>query len=261
MALLARVPEARVLGLTATPRESLTAPQEQLVDALFGPIAYATSVPAVVREGDLAPFLELAWFTRPSAAELDWLAEGAARFAELTALLEDPTFGTTPFLAWVAQRFLEAPASATAPSWGARALAEPEEADAVLRLAHSGRLPVPSDAHLGEEHRVPPTVDDWMLLLDDWLRRCVRRGEDPADEAVLEVVRRTLPAVGRVLTRAGVRRGRGVVDRVLARSEATRPPGPGGSAERPDRPCGPALPRAPASWPRSTGPTPSPPPR
>lgn len=220
VALLGRVSQARVLGLTATPRETLSGPQEQRVADLFGDVAYAASVPAVVREGDLAPFLELAWFTRPTAAERDWLAESAERFAELTALLEDPTFGTTPFLAWVRQRFLDPPPQGPAISWSARALAEPDLADAALRMARSGRVPLPPDAHLREEHESKPTVDDWMGLLGDWVSRCVQPSEDPRDARVIEVVRRTLPAVDRVWTRNGVRRGRSVVDRVLARSDA-----------------------------------------
>lgn len=220
VALLDRVPHARVLGLTATPRETLTGPQEQRVADLFGEVAYAASVPAVVREGDLAPFLELAWFVRPTAAERGWLAQSAERFAELTALLEDPTFGTTPFLAWVRQRFLDPPPGGPAPSWSARSLSEPELTGAVLRMAHSGRVPMPEEAHLREEHARDPSVEDWMALLGDWLLRCVQPSEDPRDATVIEVVRRTLPAVDRVWTRNGVRRGRSVVDRVLARSDA-----------------------------------------
>lgn len=226
VALLDRLTDARVLGLTATPRESLTRPQEEVVAALFGPVAYAASVPAVVREGDLAPFLELVWFTRPTAAERDWLAQGAERFAELTVLLEDPTFGSTPFLVWLARRLGDGGGGGlgdeggSSVSWSSRALAEPELADAYLRLAGTGRVPLPEDAHLAEQHLAPPTVDDWMLLLEDWLRRCLLPGGLPEDEAVVEVVRRTLPAVDRVWTRNGVRRGRSVVDRVLARSEA-----------------------------------------
>ncbi|MDT9594931.1 DEAD/DEAH box helicase family protein [Nocardioides zeae] len=221
VALLSRVPRARVLGLTATPRETLSGPQAALVEELFGAVGFAASVPAVVREGDLAPFAEAAWFTRPTSAELDWLAESAQRFAELGVLLEDPDFGTRPFLEWLSEQYVTPHDTSGRPvPWSTIALAEPERADALLRLAHSGRLPVPDGARLTEEHRADPSLDDRMLLLDDWMRRCVLLSDDPRDAEVVEVVRRTLPAVGRVWTRHGVRRGRSVVDRVLARSEA-----------------------------------------
>lgn len=217
---LDRVPQARVLGLTATPRETLTAPQAALVDALFGEVAYATAVPAVVREGDLAPFAELAWFTTPTPAEAAWLAESATRFAELVAVLTDPDVGDPPLLTWVQRRWV-APTRATdgrrTTTWSSLAAAEPEGARAALRLHHAGLLDAPEGARLTEEHRQDPTADDWLVLADDWLRT-LDPGQRPADAHVLDVVRRALPAVGRVWTRRGIRRGRTEVDRVLARS-------------------------------------------
>ena len=37
----------------------------------------------MVRDGHLAPYQELAWFTAPLQSEHDWLAERHLRFAEL----------------------------------------------------------------------------------------------------------------------------------------------------------------------------------
>jgi superfamily II DNA or RNA helicase len=105
---LEAVPRARVLGLTATPPESLTRAQALLVDDLFGAVVHATSIPAVVREGDLAPFAELAWLVTPTAAEREWLDAGAERFAELTTQLLDPSYGEVGFLSWLDARFAAA---------------------------------------------------------------------------------------------------------------------------------------------------------
>ena len=54
--LLEGLPDAWVLGLTATPPGVMTKDEAALADALFGPPVYEVSIPAVVREGDLAPF-------------------------------------------------------------------------------------------------------------------------------------------------------------------------------------------------------------
>src|SRR5438128_2064627 len=67
-----------------------------------GDTAFRVSIPAVVREGDLAPYAELAWLTTPTPAENDWLTEQGLRFAELTTALTDPSTG---FLQWLDQRF------------------------------------------------------------------------------------------------------------------------------------------------------------
>ncbi|MFC4785253.1 DEAD/DEAH box helicase [Nocardioides sp. MAHUQ-72] len=213
--LLDRLPQAVVLGLTATPPTALPADQAALVEELFGDCAYAASIPALVREGDLAPFSELVWLASPTAAESAWLAESAARFAELLTDLTDPEFGSTPFLSWLDARFTDPDVP-----WLSVLRTEPDLARAALRAHHAGMLALPPGARLAEEHRVDPTSDDWVLLVEDWLTRCVRASSDPADEEVVEAVRRALPSVGYVLTRRGIRRGRSVVDRVLARSES-----------------------------------------
>ncbi len=201
---LAEVPDAFVLGLTATPPDTLTEDQKELVDELFGDSVFTVSIPAVVREGDLAPFAELAWLTTPTARENDWLAEQGERFLELTTALSDPSFGSVSFFDHVQQRWLDEPT----PS---------EEYDATLRMVHAELLPRPGGVRLAERHRHDPTADDWMLLLEGWV--ALLRTTD-RDDAVLERIRAVLPAVGYQLTKRGIRRGRSPVDRVLARSEA-----------------------------------------
>ena len=212
--ILEELPQATVLGLTATPPETLGPEQAELVAELFGDIVYASSIPAVVREGHLAPFMDLIWLTTPTAAEADWLAGQAERFAELTTQLLDPAFGSKPFLVWTDLRFHgEVPFARIAAK-------QPALADAALRLAHAGLLRLPDDVARGEAHAHPPTADDWAALIGDWYDACVVDSVDDRDQDVREVLKRALPSIGFSLTRAGIRRGRTAVDRVLARSAA-----------------------------------------
>ena len=199
---LDQLPDAFVLGLTATPPSTLTLDQSRLVDELFGKTLFSASIPAVVREGDLAPFAELAWLTTPTPTEADWLAEQGERFAELTTALSDPAYGSTSFFAWLDTRFLE--------GWPA----EPALTDAALRMVHAGLLSLPPDARLAEQHRHPPTAEDWVLLLEEWVQVLRRTGRD---DEIVDRVKQVLPSVGYQLTRRGIRRGRSPVDRVLAR--------------------------------------------
>jgi len=213
--LLDQLPNALVLGLTATPPEALTADQAVLVDELFGTPLYRVSIPAVVKVGDLAPFVELAWLTSPTPSEDDWLAEEAERFRELITQLTDPSFGSMPFLQWLDARFV-----ASRSPWLTLVKEQPDVCRAVLRLHHVGMIGLPSGARMQEEHRSAPTADDWVLLVDDWLTGRLTRTGLPQDEQVVEAVRRALPSVGYQWTKRGIRRGRSPVDRVLARSES-----------------------------------------
>lgn len=216
--LLHHVEDAWVLGLTATPPDALTPDQAKQVDQLFGPVTYRVGVPAVVKEGSLAPFTELVWLTTPTAHETAWLAEEATRWHELTTYLTDPAFGSVPFLEWVRARFVTPVPHVQ--TWASLAKAEPALTEAALRLVHLGLLDLPEGARLLEQHRREPDADDWAALVDDWAERHLLPSDDPRDADVLASVRAALPSVGYVLTRNGVRRGRTPIDRVLARSHA-----------------------------------------
>lgn len=209
------LPAAFVLGLTATPPQVLDRDQSALVGELFGDIVYAASIPAAVREATLAPFAELAWLTPPSAAEADWLAQDAERFTTLTTDLMDTTFGSVGFLSWLDQRTTGIPVG-----WSRFERDEPTFALALLRLANAGMLTAPVGARIREEHRVAPTADDWVTLIGDWVKGCLSRSGDAADEDVVDRIRRVLPSVGYQLTKTGIRRGRSAVDRLIALSTA-----------------------------------------
>ncbi len=213
--LLAELPQARVLGLTATPPEALTPDQLALVDGLFGRSVYEASIPAVVREGDLAPFAEMVWLTTPTRSEREWLRAGAERFRELVTQLSAPDFGSTGFLTWLDLRFL----SVDMP-WVDLSRKHPELCDAALRMHHIDLLALPHGAAIHEQHRHDPTPDDWAMLIDDWIRRGLAGSGQERDDEVIAAVRRALPSVGFQWTKRGIRRGRTPVDRVLARSAA-----------------------------------------
>jgi Type III restriction enzyme, res subunit len=55
--------DVHLIGLTATPPGELAAADADVYAALLGPVDYTVPTPAVVREGHLAPFQELAWLT------------------------------------------------------------------------------------------------------------------------------------------------------------------------------------------------------
>ena len=214
--LLDQLPDAMVLGLTATPPEALTAEQAILVDELFGAPLYRVSIPAVVRVGDLAPYVELAWLTTPTPTEDDWLGRAGVALpgADHPAHRPGVRLAAVPAVAGRAVR--GQPDAVAEPGQGvpgplpSRPPPPPHRACSACRPG----------ARMTEEHRSPPTADDWVLMVDDWLSGHLSKTGVAADEAVVEAVRRALPSVGYQWTKRGIRRGRTPVDRVLARSES-----------------------------------------
>lgn len=210
---LADLPDAVVLGLTATPPTALDRRQAALVAELFGPIVHTTSIPAAVREGELAPFAELAWLTRPTGEEDAWLRSAADRFVALTREILATDYGSVPILTWFDQRF-----GADPMPWVTREQDEPELARAALRLVHAGLLALPAGAVLREQHRAELDAADWAALIDDWVTGCLARSGDPGDSTVIEDLRQAMPGIGYRVTRRGVSRANSAVDRVLSRS-------------------------------------------
>jgi superfamily II DNA or RNA helicase len=210
-----------LVGLTATPPADMDTREAELYAALFGHADFAVPTPAVVKEGELAPYQELAYLTEPLAAERAWIAAQQARFEELIVRLEDPTFASRPFLDWLHARVVErATAGGAQVRWERFEHDEPDLSAAALRLFLARNLALPEGARVGERHRRPPTADDWALLIGDYCQGFLRHSADPHDEAAWEEIRRALPAVGYVLTRGGVRSYVSPVDRVLALSAA-----------------------------------------
>ena len=83
--------DVHVIGLTATAPDDMTADEAALYQELLGPVDFHTPTPAVVREGFLAPFQELALFTTPLDSELEWLHARHERFRTLIDSLMDAT--------------------------------------------------------------------------------------------------------------------------------------------------------------------------
>ncbi|HEY9776083.1 MAG TPA: DEAD/DEAH box helicase family protein [Planktothrix sp.] len=72
-----------IIGLTGTPPEGKTANQETRYLSLVGEIDYQVPTPALVKEGGLAPFQDLAFFTEPTEKELQFLEEQHIEFHNL----------------------------------------------------------------------------------------------------------------------------------------------------------------------------------
>lgn len=216
-------PEVHVIGLTATPPGDLGQEEHQLYARLLGPVDLEVPLPAVVRDGNLAPYQELAYFTEPLASERAWLGERHLRFAELLDRLHDPAPAqeeALSFPAWVIGRIRHRGQGEARVGFSTLAQRRPELARAGLRYLHTGGLELPEDAPRGEGWREPMSLEDWLVLLGDYAGACLRAHPGAAADRRLDELAVGLRDLGFSLTRTGVRRGGSDVDRVLTNSRA-----------------------------------------
>ena len=201
-----------VIGLTATSPQDLSQNEAALYRELLDREDFFIPTPAVVREGHLAPYQELVQLCTPLRSEREWLDERHARFQQTLA---DMDAGLS---AWLLARLRERRTAAGAQlSWGELQRRRPRLAEAGLRWLHHVGEPPPDGAPRGERFRAELTIDDWVVLLEDYALRSLQAGGDEERLAALRVALRDL---GFVLTRHGIRRGGGEVDRVLLSSAA-----------------------------------------
>jgi superfamily II DNA or RNA helicase len=218
--------DAHLVGLTATPPGELTRDEAELYAHLLGPVDFTVPTPAVVRERYLAPYQELAWFTRPLDAEARWLAEHDVRFRELVTTLHGDASGPLSFPEWVLTRLRERGLGSgrggedAAISWPAFQRRHPALARAGARFIVTAGLPLPGGMPRGEGYREQPGLADWLVLLEDYTLRCLRADPSPDAAARYEAIAAALRELGFTLTRQGIRRGTSDVDRLLTGSAA-----------------------------------------
>ena len=210
-----------LIGLTATPARELTSWQRTLRDDLFGAEDFEVAAPALVKEGDLAPYQELVYFTEPTPDESTWLVSERTRFDNLTLALVDNRLASLSLAAWLRRRLIDRSTEDGAQlSWSAFTGTDPELADAGLRFAFSGLIPLPDGASLREQHRVLPDARDWVTVLTDFCLQYLQISADPRDAEALRAIRAVLPGLGYRLTKRGVSVAVSPVDRICALSDS-----------------------------------------
>jgi superfamily II DNA or RNA helicase len=217
------VGDVHLVGLTATPPDELTEQEAELYQSLLGPVDFTIPTPAVVREGFLAPYQELAWLTEPLESEADWLAEHNLRFRQLiTDLHYNDIDNSLSFPEWVVMRLRARGTGEGEPEvpWTSFQRRHPTLARAGLRFLAAAGLVLPEGAPRGEGYREPPTLDDWLVLLEDYALRCLSPDPSPAAAERYQAIAAALSDLGFRLTRQGIRRAASDVDLLLANSAA-----------------------------------------
>ncbi|WP_236967494.1 DEAD/DEAH box helicase family protein [Microbacterium aurantiacum] len=218
-ALVARLRDAGrrplVIGLTATLPSPDDADEYDNYTSLLGDVDYEVPVPAVVREGNLAPFRDLVRFVEPTEQELAFLGS----HAEGLDVLLRSTFSRDAGLAHLVDALQPADVDGEADARLAAAFgADFAGAEAAAAMLCTVAPQHPLVDLLPYAARRPPTTEEALRLLG---RHAVERIlPDPARSEQWERIRRALADFGYSLTDRGVRRSRDPIDTLLASSLA-----------------------------------------
>jgi len=220
--------EPIVLGLTATPPEVDDAPKEDnMYLDLFGEVDYEVPVPALVRDGNLAPYQDLAYFVRPSEKELKYISNATTDFRQLIKTLRqgpDDSEDRVPGLdVWLARTLseLDLP-SGKASDWTSFRKRDPGLADRARGfLVQNGRS-LPADIPPPDQEfvRQGNSQGSMVTILDRYIRNGLMRSSNKKDHELADEAKQKLRLLGVQITGSGARMCASPISRVMAYASA-----------------------------------------
>ncbi len=224
-----RTGQVHAIGLTATLPSPSSAAEQHNYELLLGEIDAEIPTPAVVKDGALAPYRDLAVFVEPTQDEQRFLDSIARRFDQTVVEVA----ADDSFLAWLTR---QAGAAAVDQShthgadgdaglegcldaWARWLRADPAMAVAVLRAHQRFGLALPAGMPIPAAATEPFGTDDWLIVLERWMTGVLMLSDDDSDRRRLGDLRDALGGFGITVTTRGVRHGRPPGDVVLALSD------------------------------------------
>ena len=221
--LIHALPGVQVVGLTATLPDPGSQSEYENYDSLLGEVDFEVPTPAVVKEGNLAPYRDLVYFCEPSKREMDYLKRIQDHFeTAVSTITSTPTFKT-----WAAT--LLPPADEFTDFFNREPLLCIAAVKFGLTQEETGDWRLETDSLQSHslqslpiiaEMLEPLTVDDWLTLLETFGLRVLKISADKADQSLYRQLRDALLGFGIAITEGGTRHQRSPGDLVLALSEA-----------------------------------------
>lgn len=217
-AVITQTKAAHVVGLTATRPSRRASDETELYARLFGEVDIAVDTPAIVREGRLAPYQELAVLVRPLSSERAWLAARDHAYTKLITDLHADTSSALSVPVWAIEQARDTE------GWAETAKRQPALADALVQF-HRGAglsIPQPSTVVVTDAEAHDPTEEQWGILLGAWAQDMARREDVDPDKLAKRIaaIQLALDPLGFRITKSGMRRTRAQADRVVCLSAA-----------------------------------------
>jgi len=225
-----------IVGLTATPPDldGKILEDVERYNAFFGPVDFQVPVPAVVKDGFLAPYQDLVYFVRPTADEFSYLANINDK---LTGLIEDLCVQqppgdnniprALPLPEWLAETLAELKAGfVQLETWHEYERRDPDFAYNARFFLQSTLRPLPSGIpeivlpFEWETPQIPTDLSILIPLLGRYIRNALRRSESAADRELAEQATGRLRMFGVQVTETSTQVCASPAGRIMAYSKA-----------------------------------------
>ena len=214
-----------VLGLTATPPDFQHYEEDDAkrYQEFFGDIDYEVPVPALVRDSNLAPYQDLAFFVRPSQNELNYVAQVDEEFQTLLNDLHqiaDYPNATLPIDKWVFKALDERKSpGGKREEWNKFVKRNAGFANAGRAFLINSIGSLPQGVPYPPDHLLNSYQNKLAILrpvLDRYVRHGLRRSESELDHEKAHLVTQRLRMLGTQITESGIRPCASPVGRIMA---------------------------------------------
>ena len=225
-----------VIGLTATPPDVDGKDPRDVAryQEFFGDVDFEVPVPAVVKDGFLAPYQDLAYFVRPTRDELKFIATADEQLQQLVDNLCEESTTQTPeppnekvknLNQWLLESLkeLRLPTGSVA-TWAAFSKRDPTFALASRQFLQSQQIDLPQSVDeipalpALEHHAQTPEMEYWVPVLDRYVRHYLRRSPSAKCQQLATDITTSLRVLGIQITETGTRPCVSPVGRVMAYS-------------------------------------------
>lgn len=219
-----------VLGLTATPPDlnSVNIKDGKRYREFFGEIDYEVPVPALVRNSNLSPYQDLAYFVRPTRDELIYISNVDKDFEDLIYDISNGVSKSNDRIpnldVWLSEVLdgLILPSGA-AKNWSNFVRRDETLANNSRLYLTSKGLSLPKDIPKPEQKLLDINLTKNSIvipLLDRYIRHGLLRSKNTLDHNVAEKVKQRLRMLGHQITETGIRPCASPVGRVMAYASA-----------------------------------------
>ena len=211
-----KIDDSRLVGLTATPPRSASSRELANYLSLMGDIDYQVPTPAVVKEGNLAPYQDLLYVCGPTAKEQDFIANIQFHFEEFVGSFKDDVRFNAFIEETVNKRTIRGESHYPWRDFFKKkpllAVAGGKYITQVLGERLSG------GAFFVPEMKRAIGLSDWAVLLKAYALDYLLVSDDAADYDRYRDIKAALKTFGYILTEQGIRLHRSATDSVLALS-------------------------------------------
>lgn len=204
----------RVLGLTATPPsvDDLTDKEVEFHKNLLHEIDYILPTPAVVKDGNLAPYQDLAYFTRPTEKELEYIRNCSKNLSSILRTVEE--FEGKKMSGWLIEEIEKIPDESMTGELRRRSVFM----SAAVRYLKAENIEVPrnianfADGDLNLEEKAD--------LVGRYAAKYLLVSGNETERKEFKNLSRAFRPLGFQLTEKGLRRCQSTVSRVIALSQS-----------------------------------------